>query len=170
MKQKHWKMLQFQLKCREQTYFKIRAEVKVLKGAEVSGDIYVTFKCIWKLRLDVFSWCLASQRGWTSSWSVNTERSWGVFCPFTHTDVESLSLRVDAHQEVLSLVGVPVDGGHIFMAVDFKDLVQTVSDENQLGLHLGVSGTLVSKVKVAFWLADRADVINITNQEKRNLK
>lgn len=55
---------------------------------------------------------------------------------FTHTLAEFLCLSVDALQELMDSVGIPGNRGQVATMIKFKDLLQTVSDENQLSLHL----------------------------------
>lgn len=55
---------------------------------------------------------------------------------FTHTLAEVLHLSVNALQELMDYVGIPGNGGQVATVIKFKDQLQTVSDENQLSLHL----------------------------------
>lgn len=55
---------------------------------------------------------------------------------FTYTLTEFVCLSVDALQEVMGMVSVPGNRGQVATMIKFKDVLQTVSDKNQLGLHL----------------------------------
>lgn len=61
-------------------------------------------------------------------------------CLSTHTGVESIHLFMDAHQKVLCLVSIQGNRGQVVMEIETRpetgNQLQTVSDENQLGLHL----------------------------------
>lgn len=54
----------------------------------------------------------------------------------THTGVETVYLAVDDGQEVFGLDAIPGSGGQVVMVIEIRNQLQTVSDENQLRLHL----------------------------------